>query len=41
MSDLPGDLLFTKDHEWLRREEDGHHRGDDGDDQADTPNVCS
>jgi len=23
MSDLPGDLLFTKDHEWLRREEDG------------------
>ena len=23
MSDLPGDLLFTKDHEWLRREDDG------------------
>jgi glycine cleavage system H protein len=23
MSDLPGDLLFTNDHEWLRREEDG------------------
>lgn len=23
MSDLPGDLLYTKDHEWLRREEDG------------------
>jgi len=23
MSDLPGDLLFTNDHEWLRREDDG------------------
>ena len=23
MSDLPGDLLFTNDHEWLRREQDG------------------
>lgn len=23
MSDLPGDLQFTKEHEWLRREEDG------------------
>ena len=23
MSDLPGDLLYTNDHEWLRREEDG------------------
>ena len=23
MSELPGDLLFTKDHEWLRRESDG------------------
>ncbi len=23
MNDLPGDLLYTKDHEWLRREEDG------------------
>ncbi len=23
MNELPGDLLFTKDHEWLRREEDG------------------
>jgi glycine cleavage system H protein len=23
MSEMPGDLLFTKDHEWLRREEDG------------------
>lgn len=23
MSELPGDLLFTKDHEWLRREGDG------------------
>jgi glycine cleavage system H protein len=23
MSELPGDLLYTKDHEWLRREEDG------------------
>jgi len=22
MSDLPGDLLYTNDHEWLRREED-------------------
>jgi len=23
MSELPGDLLFTSDHEWLRREDDG------------------
>lgn len=23
MSDLPGDLLYTEDHEWLRREDDG------------------
>ncbi len=23
MSELPGDLLYTQDHEWLRREEDG------------------
>jgi len=23
MSDLPGDLLYTNDHEWLRREGDG------------------
>jgi len=23
MSDLPGDFLYTKDHEWLRREDDG------------------
>lgn len=23
MSELPGDLLFTKEHEWLRREDDG------------------
>jgi len=23
MSDLPGDLLYSNDHEWLRREEDG------------------
>ena len=23
MSELPGDLLFTEEHEWLRREEDG------------------
>ncbi len=23
MSDLPGDLLYTKEHEWLRKEEDG------------------
>ena len=23
MSDLPGDLQYTKEHEWLRREEDG------------------
>ena len=23
MSDLPGDLLFSEEHEWLRREEDG------------------
>ena len=22
MSELPGDLLYTKEHEWLRREED-------------------
>ena len=23
MNELPGDLLYTKDHEWLRRENDG------------------
>jgi glycine cleavage system H protein len=23
MSDLPGDLLYTTEHEWLRQEEDG------------------
>jgi len=23
MSDLPGDLLYTEEHEWLRREDDG------------------
>ena len=23
MSDLPGDLLYTTEHEWLRREDDG------------------
>ncbi|HNP62524.1 MAG TPA: glycine cleavage system protein GcvH [Woeseiaceae bacterium] len=23
MSELPGDLLYTRDHEWLRREDDG------------------
>jgi glycine cleavage system H protein len=23
MSELPGDLLYTREHEWLRREEDG------------------
>lgn len=23
MSDLPGDLVYTKEHEWLRKEEDG------------------
>jgi glycine cleavage system H protein len=23
MSELPGDLLFTSEHEWLRKEEDG------------------
>jgi glycine cleavage system H protein len=23
MSDLPGDLMFTDEHEWLRREDDG------------------
>lgn len=23
MSELPGDLRYTKDHEWLRKEEDG------------------
>ena len=23
MSEMPGDLLYTKEHEWLRREEDG------------------
>lgn len=23
MSELPGDLYYTKDHEWLRREDDG------------------
>jgi glycine cleavage system H protein len=24
MSELPGDLLYTDDHEWLRREDDGN-----------------
>ena len=23
MNELPGDLLYTKEHEWLRREQDG------------------
>lgn len=23
MSELPGDLLYTEEHEWLRREQDG------------------
>jgi glycine cleavage system H protein len=23
MTELPGDLLYTRDHEWLRREDDG------------------
>jgi glycine cleavage system H protein len=23
MTDLPGDLMYTRDHEWLRREDDG------------------
>ena len=23
MSDLPGDLLYTREHEWLRKEDDG------------------
>jgi glycine cleavage system H protein len=23
MSELPGDLLYTAEHEWLRQEEDG------------------
>jgi glycine cleavage system H protein len=23
MNDLPGDLIFTREHEWLRREDDG------------------
>ncbi len=23
MGELPGDLLYTKEHEWLRKEEDG------------------
>lgn len=23
MTDLPGDLMYTSDHEWLRREDDG------------------
>jgi glycine cleavage system H protein len=23
MTELPGDLLYTNDHEWLRREDDG------------------
>lgn len=23
MNELPGDLLYTKDHEWLRKEDDG------------------
>jgi glycine cleavage system H protein len=25
MSELPGDLLYTDEHEWLRREEDGSY----------------
>ncbi len=25
MSELPGDLYYTKDHEWLRPEEDGSY----------------
>lgn len=24
MSELPGDLQYTRDHEWLRREDDGN-----------------
>ncbi|NIV18653.1 MAG: glycine cleavage system protein GcvH [Woeseiaceae bacterium] len=24
MSDLPGDLLYTNEHEWLRRDDDGN-----------------
>ena len=24
MSELPGDLLYTSEHEWLRRESDGN-----------------
>ena len=24
MSELPGDLLYTSEHEWLRREDDGN-----------------
>ena len=24
MSELPGDLLFTSEHEWLRRDDDGN-----------------
>ncbi|MDX1500640.1 MAG: glycine cleavage system protein GcvH [Woeseiaceae bacterium] len=24
MSELPGDLLYTREHEWLRREDDGN-----------------
>ena len=23
MSELPGDLLYTREHEWVRREDDG------------------
>ena len=23
MSELPGDLQYTREHEWLRREDDG------------------
>ena len=23
MNDLPGDLYYTNEHEWLRKEEDG------------------
>ncbi|HEY5655557.1 MAG TPA: glycine cleavage system protein GcvH [Woeseiaceae bacterium] len=25
MSELPGDLYYTKEHEWLRREDDGSY----------------
>ena len=43
MSELPGDLLYTNDHEWLRREDDGSVTigiTDHAADIAGRPRVC-